>query len=83
MAPLSLARVNGSPEKFEIHIQRLGADTITLTGAGRDYSDLGDGIINTLVGDLEIREGGRLIARAEGTAGIERRAPENTVAERS
>lgn len=83
MAPLHLARVKGSPEKFEIQIQRLGASQITLTGAGRDYGDLGDDIINTLVGDLEIWEGGKLIARAEGTAGIERRAPQDTLASHS
>lgn len=74
IAPPALARVRGSPEKFEIQFRRLGAETITLNAQGRDYGDLGDGIANTLVGDLEIRKGGRLIARAQGTAGLERRA---------
>lgn len=74
MAPFGLARVVGSPEKFEIQIQPLGGEPVTLAGVGRDYGDLGDGIINTLVGDLEIRVGSRVIARATGTAGIERRA---------
>jgi TRAP-type mannitol/chloroaromatic compound transport system permease large subunit len=31
---------------------------------------LGDGIINTLVGDLEIRQGRRLIGRAQGSVAI-------------
>jgi hypothetical protein len=76
MAPLNRAQVKGSPESFEIEIRRRGAETITLIGTGRDYGNLGDGIINTLVGDLEIREGSRLIGRAQGSAGLERRAPE-------
>jgi len=75
IAPPAVARVTGSPEKFEIQFRRFGAETITLSAQGRDYGDLGDGIVNTLVGDLEIRKGGRLIARAQGTAGLERRAP--------
>ncbi|OGO44132.1 MAG: hypothetical protein A2W37_02685 [Chloroflexi bacterium RBG_16_63_12] len=75
IAPPALARVTGSPEKFEIQFRRFGAETITVSAQGRDYGDLGDGIVNTLVGDLEIRKGGRLIARAQGTAGLERRAP--------
>jgi hypothetical protein len=58
-SPPAIARVTGSPEKFEIHIRRFWAETITLKAVGRDYGDLGDGIINTLVGDLEILKGGR------------------------
>lgn len=79
MAPLGLASVKGSPENFEIEIQRIGKESVTLTGAGRSYGDFGDGIVNTLVGDLEIRAGKRLIARAQGTASLERRAPDNPV----
>jgi hypothetical protein len=74
LSPPAIARVTGSPEKFEIQIRRFWAETITLKAVGRDYGDLGDGIINTLVGDLEILKGGRLVARAKGTAGLERRA---------
>jgi hypothetical protein len=77
MAPFNLAQVKGSPESFEIRIRRPGARTITLIGAGRDYGNLGDGIINTLVGDLEIRQGSKLIGRAQGSAGLERGAPEH------
>jgi hypothetical protein len=75
MAPLNPAHVEGSPEKFQIEISRIGREKITLTGTGREYGDFGDRIINTLTGDLEIREGKRVIARANGTAGLERRAP--------
>ena len=73
--PLSPARVEGSPEKFQIEINRVGKEKITLIGTGRDYGDFGDRILNTLTGDLEIREGNRVIARANGTAGLEHRAP--------
>lgn len=73
MAPLSLASAKGFPENFELKIKRIGKESITLTGKGCEYGDFGDGIINTLVGNLEIRVGKKLIARAEGTAGLERR----------
>lgn len=75
LAPLNPVRVAGSPEKFQIEFNRTGRDKIALIGTGREYGDFGDRIINTLTGDLEIREGNRVIARAIGTAGLERRAP--------
>jgi hypothetical protein len=75
MAPPARTRVTGSPDRFTIQFQRLSAEPITLEAQGREYADLGDGIINTLVGDLEIRVGERVLARAEGTAALERRAP--------
>ena len=78
IAPLQLARAKGSPEKFELEINRIGKDKITLLASGREYGDFGDRIINTITGDLEIREGNRVIARAAGTAGLERRPPINT-----
>ena len=71
--PGNSTRVTGSPEKFQIEINRIGKEKITLTGTGREYSDFGDRIINTLTGDLEVREGKRVIAHAHGTAGLERR----------
>jgi hypothetical protein len=74
-APPAIARVTGSPENFEIQFRRLGAEPITLKACGRNYGDFGERIINTLVGDLEIWEGGKMIARAQGTAGLERRSP--------
>ena len=75
ISPPVRAQVNGSPERFEVHIRPLGTEPITLKAYGRDYRELGDSIINTLVGDLEIWKGNQLIARAEGTAGLERRDP--------
>ena len=75
VAPFGLVRVTGDPEKFEIEIRRIGGKPITLIGMGREYGDLGEGIINTLVGDLEVHVGGKVIASARGTAGLERRAP--------
>ena len=73
IAPPAIAQVTGTPEKFEIQFQRFAAKTITLKAKGREYGDLGNGIVNTLVGDLDIWEGDQLIARAEGTAALERR----------
>ena len=75
ITPPGRAQVNSSPESLEIEFRRPAAKAVRLVGRGRDYGDLGDGIVNTLVGDLEVFEGGQLIARAEGTAGLERRFP--------
>jgi hypothetical protein len=75
LAPFNPVRVAGSPEKFQIQFNRIGREKITLIGTGREYGDFGDRIMNTLTGDLEIREGKRVIACANGTAGLERRAP--------
>jgi hypothetical protein len=75
MAPNQLAHVSGSPEKFHIEINRKGKEKINLMCTGREYGEFGDQIINTLTGDLEIFEGNRLLARANGTAGLERRFP--------
>jgi len=75
MAPFGMATVQGTPENFKLEIKRIGKEPVTLTGTGREYRELGDGIVNTLTGDLEIRIGKKLIARAQGTAGLERRAP--------
>lgn len=46
-----------------------------LKAMGRDYTSLGEGIVNTLIGDLELWEAGTLVGRAEGTATLERRTP--------
>lgn len=75
LSPPAKVQTQGTPEKFEIQFQPIGAKTITLKAQGREYGDLGDGILNTLVGDLEVWEGNRLLARAQGTAGLERRVP--------
>ena len=67
--------LTGTPDRFEIRVPRIGKKPITLVGQGREYGDLGEGIINTLVGDLTIRIGDRVVGSAHGTAGLERRAP--------
>ena len=76
LAPSNLARVQGTPEEFQIEISRIGKEKITLICKGREYGDFGDNIINTLTVDMELREGDRVIARANGTAGLERLAPD-------
>ena len=76
IAPPGAVQVSGSPESFEIQFRPIGAQAVRLIGQGRDYGDLGEGILNTLVGDLELWEGDKFIARAQGTAGLERRFPE-------
>lgn len=76
MSPPAIARAKGTPEKFEIQFQPIAAETITLRAQGREYGDLGDGISNTLVGDLDIWQGDKRIGRAEGTAALERRIPQ-------
>jgi hypothetical protein len=75
MAPINPIRVEGSPEKFKIEVNRKGREKLTLIGTGREYGDFGERIMNTLTGDLEIWEGDRLIACANGTAALERRPP--------
>jgi hypothetical protein len=79
LSPPALAQVKGTPDCFEIRFRPFTAKTITLRAQGREYGDLGDGIVNTLVGDLEIWEGSELLARAEGTAALERRVPETSM----
>jgi hypothetical protein len=75
LAPSNLACVRGTPEEFHIEINRIGKKKITLICKGREYGDFGDNIINTLTGDMELREGDQVIARAVGTAGLERLYP--------
>lgn len=72
--PLSPVRVTDLPDKFQIDFNRRGREKITLVGTGRDYGDFCDQIQNTLTGDLEIWEGDRMIACAQGTAALERRS---------
>lgn len=71
---LSLA---GSPEAFDIVGSGWRGPRFTLRARGREYGSLGDGIVNTLTGDLEVWEDDRLVARATGTAALERRQPED------
>jgi hypothetical protein len=74
IAPPALARAKGTPQSFEIQFRTLNG-VVRLVAQGREYGDLGDQIINTLVGDVEIWDGDKLIATAKGTAGLERRSP--------
>jgi|GEM_PF-6203630 len=78
MAPLNIANVRGSPDKFIIEFRLIGRKKITLIGTGHEYGDFGERIINTLTGDLEIFEDNQQIASAKGTAGLERRTPQQT-----
>ncbi len=64
---------HGTPDSFEVLFGNMTGRSIRLLGRGRDYADLGERIVNTLVGDLEVWEGGRLLGRAVGSAGLERR----------
>ncbi len=77
LAPPSRVQVSGTPEKFRVDIRRRGREDLSLVCTGREYGDFGDGIVNTLTGDMELREGDAVIARAEGCAGLERLAPES------
>ena len=79
LAPPSSAKVEGSPDKFTIEFSNIGRKKITLVGTGREYGDFGERIINTLTGDLDIFEDNHLIASAKGTAGLERRTPQEVV----
>lgn len=65
----------GSPQGFEIIIGSPGKARFSLRAAGREYAALGEGILNTLTGDLELWQEGKLVAQAGGTAGLERRDP--------
>jgi hypothetical protein len=76
MTPLNVAKVQGSPDKFTIEFSLIGRKKITLVGTGHEYGDFGEQIINTLTGDLEIFEDNQPIAFAKGTAGLERRTPQ-------
>lgn len=74
ISPPSRLKAAGLPDSFEVRAAPFGGAGITLKAKGRDYHSLGEGIINTLTGDLEVWEGGELVAQSWGTAGLERRA---------
>ena len=76
MAPPNFTNVQGSPDKFIIEFNLIGRKKIALVGTGHEYGDFGERIINTLTGDLEIFEDNQQIACAKGTAGLERRTPQ-------
>jgi len=72
-SPPHRSLVAGSAAAFEIKFAGLSGAPVRVRARGRDYADLGDGIVNTLVGDLEVWEGRRLWARADGCAALELR----------
>lgn len=74
ISPPARLAVTGSPDYFEVTVSDPSGFRARLKCAGREYGDLGDGIVNTLVGDLDLWEGEKLLARARGTAALERRA---------
>lgn len=67
-----LIRVQGSPESFILRARRLGRPDLTVrcSAAPTTYSDLGEGIQQTLVGTCQIQG----IGEARGTAGLEFRS---------
>jgi hypothetical protein len=71
ISPPAIARVSGTADRFDVRIRSFGTEPILLKGHGRDYGDLGDGIVNTLVGDIEVWKGKELVAQANGTAALE------------
>jgi hypothetical protein len=75
IAPPARISVTGTPESFELKATYLRGPQIALKATWRDYGSFGEGIINTLIGDLEVWEDGELLGRARGTAGLERRQP--------
>ena len=81
ISPPARIKVTGSPDAFEVRADSVVGARITLKATGREYASLGDGIINTLAGDLEVWEGDQMVAQAQGTAALERRPnPEITSA---
>jgi hypothetical protein len=73
ISPPARITVAGDPASFTVTVRQLRGHTYRLVCTGRDYADLGDGIANTLVGDLEVWRDGQLIGKAVGTASLERR----------
>jgi hypothetical protein len=80
ISPPGRLKVTGSPDSFEILAGAAGRGRIRLKATGRDFGSFGEGILNTLAGDLEIWEGGDLVAKARGTAALERRVGPKTAA---
>jgi hypothetical protein len=75
ISPPARIAVAGSQDAFQLVVRSLLGRKIILEAKGREYASLGDGIVNTLIGDLQIKEGGKTVAHAEATAGLERRTP--------
>jgi hypothetical protein len=74
LSPPARFEVAGSPEAFVLTASPLRGPVITLNATGRAYASLGDGILNTLVGDVELRIGESTVGQARATAALERRS---------
>jgi hypothetical protein len=74
ISPPARLTVSGTPEAFEIVASSRRGPLLALKATGHDYASFGEGIVNTLVGDLEVSEGGKLLTVVRGTAGLERRS---------
>lgn len=75
ISPPARITVASSQDTFQVVVRSLLGRKIILEASGREYADIGESIINTLNGDLQITEEGKTAAHAEATAGLERRAP--------
>lgn len=75
ISPPARITVTGSQDAFQVVVRSLLWRNIILEAKGREYADIGEGIVNTLNGDLQITEEGKMDAHAEATAGLERRDP--------
>ena len=73
ISPPARIKVAGSPDAFAVRADPVRGAPISLKATGRGYASLGDGIINTLTGDLEVWEGRKIVAHARGTAALEHR----------
>jgi hypothetical protein len=76
ISPPARITVAGSQDAFQLDVRSLLGRKFSLEVTARQYGALGEGIVNTLVGDLQLTEGGKTVARAEATAALERRAPQ-------
>ena len=74
ISPPARLTVSGTPQAFEIAASARRGPRYALKATGHDYASFGEGIVNTLVGDLGISKGGKLLSVARGTAGLERRS---------
>ena len=73
--PPARIKVSGDLDAISIAITSLRGPRFKLVGTGRNYADLGDDILNTSTGDLEVWRDDILLGKAVGTASLERHAP--------
>lgn len=77
ISPPARITAAGTPDAFEVRAGSLRGPQFALKAIGREYAALGDGIMNTLTGDLVLSERGKKVAHAWGSAALERRAISN------